>query len=71
MIFAPTNSSFSFISLLKKGMGASYSLEDKSKVVLNQVNLLAKEALSIYKKTKIKVSPQVVLECVRIRIIYC
>jgi len=53
-----------FVNMMQKGMGNSYSLEDKSKIVVNQINLLSKETLVLYKKNKIKIAPQIVMECV-------
>jgi len=38
----------SFINMFKSGLGKSYSLEDKSKMIHNQVNLLTEEMLSLY-----------------------
>ena len=54
----------SFIQMFTKGLGDSYSVEDKGKIVQNQITLISDAVLQLYQKNKIKVAPQIIPECV-------
>lgn len=42
---------YSFIEIFKGGIGKSYSLEDKSKMVQNQVALMVDEVVTLYSRS--------------------
>jgi hypothetical protein len=54
----------SFIKMFTTGLGTSYSIEDKGKMVQNQVNLITEEATHHFKRMKVKFTTSIIAECV-------
>lgn len=50
--------------MFNNGLFGGYSDEDRAKIVVNQINCLTEELITIYRQHKVKISPLIISECV-------